>query len=859
MSSGEILDGPATRDGGSANGPLAQSIPDLEVERIPDSHFQQARRPLWSHVVRLALLSLLIIWGSVLVLKSINQLMGHGGKSGGNTGDGGDDKGHDRYRLPNPNVTDDGLLKVSLEHMRNSTFKPKFQTLQWVHVMDHQGKGDNGLYFTSVNHTYLVKSVVDHDYSKVLFEGETFVYEGYNLTVDNIVASPDLKSLLIRCNTVKNWRHSNFASYFVFDERSSTFHAIGDNIAIAQWSPTSDRISYVQDNNIYIYSLEDLATVVQVTDDGSSQVFNGRPDWVYEEEVFEDDKALWWSPQGDYLAFLKIDETDVLEYTIPYFVQDLKDTYPEMKSIKYPKSGTPNPQVELYVYNCEEDSLYESHMNTLHDLESILLTEVVWVANNSVLAKITDRSSDLLKVVKIDALEEDTTVIRSETQANNGWWEITHNTMYIPRDVKNGRPHDGYIDVLPIDGYNHLVYFTPVNSTTPKVLTRGKWEVVNGPISFDAELNRVFFVAKKKSSMENHVYYINLSNPEEVVAVSDTSAPGVYDISFSGSCKYALLTYKGPKVPYQKIISLQGGDESIEGSRIGRTLFYLEDNELLKTVMADYEIPAKRFRELDLGLDENGQKILVNSFEILPSGFNEKLRDYYPVFFYAYGGPNSQQVVQTFSVTFNEVVSAQLDAIVVVVDGRGTGFKGTKFRTLVHDHLGSVETEDQIAAAKMYAKKPYVDSNKISLFGWSYGGYLTLKTLERDAGKYFKYGMAVAPVTDWRLYDSVYTERYMHTPQDNPEGYSESSVNNVESLAQAKRVLLMHGTGDDNVHFQNSLILMDKLNLASITNYDVHVFPDSDHSISYHNANAIVYDRLLQWAKRAYTGQFLEE
>ncbi|CAI4549902.1 CBM_collapsed_G0025350.mRNA.1.CDS.1 [Saccharomyces cerevisiae] len=207
---------------------------------------------------------------------------------------------------------------------------------------------------------------------------------------------------------------------------------------------------------------------------------------------------------------------------------------------------------------------------------------------------------------------------------------------------------------------------------------------------------------------------------------------------------------------------------------------------------------------------------------------------------------------------FNEVVASQLNAIVVVVDGRGTGFKGQDFRSLVRDRLGDYEARDQISAASLYGSLTFVDPQKISLFGWSYGGYLTLKTLEKDGGKHFKYGMSVAPVTDWRFYDSVYTERYMHTPQENFDGYVESSVHNVTALAQANRFLLMHGTGDDNVHFQNSLKFLDLLDLNGVENYDVHVFPDSDHSIRYHNANVIVFDKLLDWAKRAFDGQFVK-
>lgn len=412
---------------------------------------------------------------------------------------------------------------------------------------------------------------------------------------------------------------------------------------------------------------------------------------------------------------------------------------------------------------------------------------------------------------------------------------------------------------MPIDGYNHLVYYSPANSTTPKILTRGEWEVTDGAAAFDYETNTVYFIATKKSSTERHLYGVDLNKPDKLFEVTDTSENAVYDATFSAGSRFALVSYRGPGIPYQKIVDLKSRkhDKEVSGNVAGKTLYYLEENLHLKEVLKDYAAPKREFRELNLGPDDNGADVIVNYYEILPNDFDETKKDYYPVFFYAYGGPNSQQVLQAFSIGFNEVIASQLDAIVVVVDGRGTGFKGKDFRSLVRDNLGDYEAQDQISAAAIYGNKTYVDATKISIFGWSYGGYLTLKTLEKDAGKHFKYGLSVAPVTDWSLYDSVYTERYMHTPQENSQGYEVSRVHNVTAIGQAKRFLLMHGTGDDNVHFQNSLRFLDLLDLHAVENYDVHVFPDSDHSIRFHNANKIVYDKLLSWTRLAYTGQFL--
>lgn len=824
----------------------ARNDTDEDIERISDAHFKSQSRQLVDRLIKLGVVVLLLVWGSLLLIKTLKH------------NDSTDPQNNrPQFQFPNPNITADGKLKVAFNNVRNGTFKVQLKNIQWLeHSPDM--KDDTGLYVTWQNDSYVVKSVSDEHYEKVLVKGKTFVKDGHNITIDKIVASPDLQKLLIKTNTIKNWRHSTVASYFTYDQKLKEFNHIGDHIALALWSPNSIEIAYVQDNDIFLYSTNENKTIEQVTSDGSSQIFNGRPDWVYEEEVFESDRALWWSPDGSYFAFLKIDETDVNEFTIPYYVQEENSIYPEMRTIKYPKSGQPNPIVDLYVYSIKDKTSFAAHTSKYFQDSDNLITEVVWVGSDKVIAKVSDRSQDLLKILAVDPNTRSTEVSRIES-SQGGWWEVTHNTMHIPSSKKFKRFHDGYIDILPIDGFNHLVYFSPVNATHPIILTKGRWEVVNGPAAFDYETNRVYFISTKKSSMERHLYFVKLDAPGIVHKVTDTSKDGVFSATFSTNARFMLLTYSGPKIPYQKIVDLrsQTKDKHPEGNIHGETLYYLEKNEELSKKMKLYKAPKKKFSELNLGTDENGADIIVNSFEILPNDFNRNLKKHYPVFFYAYGGPNSQQVVKNFGVGFNEIIASQLGAIVVVVDGRGTGFKGREFRSLVRDNLGDYEAHDQIAAAKYYGSKPYVDSEKISLFGWSYGGYLTLKTLERDAGKHFKYGMSVAPVTDWRLYDSVYTERYMHTPQENEEGYNHARVNNVTSIGEAKRFLLMHGTGDDNVHFQNSLKFLDELNLNNIENYDVHVFPDSDHSISYHNANRIVYDKLFNWIKHAYLGVYL--
>ncbi|CCE63321.1 hypothetical protein TPHA_0E02290 [Tetrapisispora phaffii CBS 4417] len=814
-----------------------------------------------------SIILILLIWGSYLLINTVETFY--------NT-----NKSKEKldtpnsYKLPNSLVTDNGQLKVNFNNVRNNTFVPEFHSLQWIKNDVTSDNLDMGLYMTYIDEKYLIKSVYDKEYEKVLFHGKKFEYDGKSIDIDSIIASSNLKYLIIKANVISNWRHSTLATYFEYDIKKKSIKLIGDNISFVEWSPNSNEIAYVQDNDIFIYSIAESKTIIRVTADGNTQIFNGRPDWVYEEEVLENDKALWWSEKGDYLSFLKIDETNVNEYTIPYFVQEaslnLVSPYPEMRSIKYPKSGTPNPTVDVWIFKRQDRTSYPAKISSvIRDSadteikalkwESLLVTEVVWIGNTHVLIKTSDRSSEVLTILLIEVENQKTIITRQDTSID-GWWEISHDLLYVSSDASKNRTSDGYIDLYPVDGYNHLAYFSPANSSEPIALTRGEWEVVKGPATFDPETNDVYFIGTKKSSMERHLYKVNLHNPEKVTDITNTTEEGVYSVSFSTGSRFALLSYMGPNIPYQKIVDFKSSnydDKKVNSSfQPGETLYYLETNEKLAKRMELYSVPARTFRELNIGEDNDGNDILVNSYEILPDNFDPEKKNYYPVFFYAYGGPNSQQVVESFAVGFNEVAAAQLDAIVVVVDGRGTGFKGGKFRYLVRDNLGDVEAQDQISAAKLYSKKPYVDAEKISLFGWSYGGYLTLKTLEKDAGKYFKYGISVAPVIDWRFYDSVYTERYMHTPQENDIGYQKSKVSNVTAIGESQRFLLMHGTGDDNVHFQNSMKFLDLLDINEVENYDVHVFPDSDHSIRHHNANDMLYNRLLNWVKLAYTDRF---
>ncbi|KAK9461613.1 dipeptidyl peptidase IV N-terminal region-domain-containing protein [Lipomyces oligophaga] len=736
---------------------------------------------------------------------------------------------------------------IELQDYMSGTFRAKRMSINWL---DDGIAGHDGLYAENNDQGKLIVG----DYSgatltqtKTLVDFSKFTYESETYHVLHSWPGKGLKKVLMATDYTKNWRHSYFARYWIFDTDTKVVEPLipgnlSKDVRLASWSPSGETIAYVLYNNLYIRDVN--GGVKQITTDGDKDTFYGIPDWVYEEEVFSGNSALWWSASGEYLAFLRSNDSMVPEYTIPYFerIPVENDSYPDMVDLKYPKAGYPNPVVELMFLDLNNYDVFLPRVDDPRNLkdDDRLITEVLWTGEK-VLVRQTNRESDLLKIVIIDPKMRLGSVVREEdvSGGDGGWFEVTHDTTYIPANISQGRTEDGYIDTVILNGFNHLAYFEPIEAVKPKViLTSGSWEVVDAPSSVDLTTGTVYFLATKKDPTERHLYAVQLDGTN-FRSVTDTAKDGYYSVSFSTGGGYALVTYNGPQVPWQKLLSTRDNNWDI-----------IEENMALKETLKAYKVPEMIFEQVML---EEG--VVANTFEMRPADFDPELK--YPVLFHLYQGPGSQTVDKRFTIGFESHVASKMNAIVVSVDGRGTGFMGREFRAVVRDNLGYWESHDQILAAKIWANKPYVDASKIAIWGWSYGGYMTLKTLEQDGGETFKYGMAVAPVTDWHYYDSIYTERYMHTPENNPEGYYNSAIQNVTALKDVQRFLVMHGTGDDNVHIQHTLTMLDKFDLKGVENYDLHVFPDSDHSISFHNANQMVYDRLDQWLSRAFAGQFL--
>lgn len=764
------------------------------------------------------------------------------------------------FASPSTRSTDfKGKIPLSKKIYDDHVLAPKLHSIQWIKtpesIYDDQGtyvikeeEKDKDSGFRVV-----VKSLADESYEKVLIESSKFKYKGREHEITDYIASPDLSKVILKTDVTSLWRYSSVSLYWVLDIESKTIEPIYneiDKISTVSWSPDSNKIAFIFDNNLYYKSLQ-LNEIVQITSDGSPSIFNGKPDWVYEEEVYGSDKVFWWSHNSDKIAFLRSNNTEVPEFTLPFYAQAEHLDYPEIVKIKYPKAGYPNPIVDVLTYDLEKDKVHEHDLKSKTiDIHNRLITEVVWIGE-SLKVKTSNRHSDLLEIFLISRNEK-VSLIRT-LHAEDSWFEASASTVYIPANETLGRKYDGYLDIVVEGGYNHLAYFSPPDSPDYELLTKGNWEVTDGVV-FDDASNTVYFTSTAKSPIERHVHAIELLDRTNngLPYIKDiTTKEGWYSASFSSGARFLFLSDLGPGVPTQRVNDL----------KMNKNVKTIEDNAELVAKLRDYIIPEVKYSQVEL-TDEEGGKFLATAMETLPLNFDKKRK--YPVLFFIYGGPGSQTVTKKWAVSFSSLIAAELDAIVVTVDGRGTGFNnlnyklGSKFKFIVRDKLGKYEPLDVIAAANKWAEKSYVDPERIAVWGWSYGGFLTLKTLETDVkNPIFNYGVAIAPVTRWRLYDSIYTERYLNTPAENPYGYETGSIQNVTNFKHVKKFFIGHGSGDDNVHVQHTLQLLDEFNLAEVENYEFMIFPDSNHAMNYHNGQKVVYDRILLFFRRAFDWEFV--
>lgn len=710
------------------------------------------------------------------------------------------------------------------------TLSPSTRTLNWVSI------GTDGDYiYTGTDGSFLFENIATGE-SSTFLAADKIPEDYYDYWI-----SSDASSVLWAVNYTKQYRHSYFADYLVQDVESGEVtpllpEANGD-VQYAEFNPASaEQIAFVQGNDLFIW---DNGNVTQVTTNGGEDWFNAVPDWVYEEEIFGDRYTLWWSPDGKYIAYLSFNETGVGSFRIPYYMdsQEVAPVYPRELELRYPKVGTKNPVVGFNLLDVE--TLKSTNLPvSAYPEDDLVIGEVAWVTeeHGKVLYRAYNRVQDHEKIVVVDIPAGSSSVVR-ERDGSDGWLENLLAVTYLGSISDSNATYGNasteyYLDFSDESGWNHI-YLFPVGAGEKIALTSGEWEV-RAISKIDTKRGLVYYTSTEHHSTESHVYSVSYKTGEKKALVDDT-VDAFWTASFSSGGSYYVLRYGGPDVPYQELYSVNSTTP----------LRTITDNKRAYDAINSYNLNNITYHELD---HPSGYKL--NAMLRLPPNFDASKK--YPAILLPYGGPNAQEVTKNFqTLNWKAYIASdpELEYITFTVDNRGTGKKGRKFRSEVASNLGELEALDQVWAAKELAKYDFVDSEHIGIWGWSYGGYLSAKVIEVN-DPIISYAMITAPVSDWAYYDSLYTERYMKTPELNPEGYNRSRVHDSTGFKNvAGGVLIQHGTGDDNVHFQNAAALVDLLMGDRVTPEKMQntFFTDSDHSIVYNNGGKYLYRQLSKF------------
>jgi dipeptidyl-peptidase-4 len=674
--------------------------------------------------------------------------------------------------------------EITLEEIWNGTFSAKrMNSLNSI----------NGDFYAVLNYDRNTGATTIDKYSyKTLEKVETILSSNELQEVNSFSSysfNNDETKIILGTNFQKIFRRSFKGTFYAYDIASKELTLIGKEIQEPVFSPDNEKVAFAKNNNLFIKNVKTNA-VTQVTADGKkNSIINGITDWVYEEE-FAFVRAFEWSNNSTYLAYLRFDETNV-----PTFSMDMvgSELYPSQQVFKYPKAGEENAKVSLHMYNVAKASKKQI---PLGDYEYI--PRIKWSNSDDILVATTlNRHQNNLNLFKVNALNNTTTLLLNET--DKAYVDITDNLTFL---VDNS-----FIWTSEKKGYNHIYHYD-FNGKLINQITKGNWEVTNY-YGFNERKKTIYYQSVENGSTNRGVYSIGLDGRKKKLLSNND---GQNNAAFSTNLNYFINTFSSSDTP--PIYSLF--------SDKGKMIKVIKDNTQLKEDLSAYKMSPKEFSTINI----NGNEL--NMWMIKPLGFDKTKK--YPMLMFQYSGPGSQQVANRWNGAndYWHNMLAQKGMIVVCVDGRGTGLKGANFKKVTQKELGKYEVEDQIAAAKALAKRSYIDEDNIGIWGWSYGGFMSTNCLLKG-NDVFSTAIAVAPVTSWRFYDSVYTERYMQTPQENASGYDDNSPINYADKLEGN-YLLVHGTGDDNVHVQNSMRMINAL-IAADKQFDMFIVPDRTHGI----------------------------
>lgn len=635
--------------------------------------------------------------------------------------------------------------------------------------------------------------------------------DGTQLEIDDYSFNADETKLLLTTRTQSVYRRSYVAEHYIYNLSDKQLEALDMDRApqtLARFSPDGKSVAYIHANNLYIKELA-TGTVKQVTTDGyRNAIINGTTDWVYEEE-FAFTEAYGWSADSKTIAYLKFDESDVREFTMSYY----HELYPSLYTFKYPKAGEDNSKVSAHIYQVENGAHTQINLGNYE-----YIPRLKWSATAPVLIVQTlNRHQNEVNYHRVvwDGKTASSSVFY--TDKSDTYVEIDDNLIFM----KDGK---SILRTSEKSGFNHI-YRVGFDGTEQQI-TKGDWDVIEFK-GIDPANDFIYYTAAKQGAIHRGVYKISVSGKKDIAISAEQ---GQNDADFTTGMKYFVRSHSTANTPPQYTLC----DNS------GKVIALMENNDALNERLKKYTLSPKEFMQFEL------EGRTLNGWMIKPHNFDPSKK--YPVYMNVYGGPGHNTVSDGWEAAdygFHQLL-AQEGYIVVSVDPRGTYYRGAAFKKSTYLKLGELETQDFIDVAKALQKMDFVDGKRIGIQGWSYGGFMTSLAMTKGNG-IFKMGIAVAPVTNWRYYDNIYTERFMRTPAENASGYDDNSpIHFVENLHG--NYFLIHGSGDDNVHYQNSMEMVNAL-VAANKQFDLFIYPNKDHGIYGGNTRNHLFEMILNYTK----------
>ena len=636
--------------------------------------------------------------------------------------------------------------------------------------------------------------------------------EGFSGNVDGYAFSEDEKKILIETGTEPIYRRSSRANFYIYDRSAQSLAPLfdGGKQLYATFNPQADKVAFVHKNNLY---LKDLASgnLSQLTKDGEyNKIIYGATDWVYEEEL-SFAKAFFWSPDGQNIAYYRFDESEVKEFTMTNYYDEL---YPEYITFKYPKVGEANSKVAIYVYNLGSGKAEKIDMGKEED---IYIPRIKWANDKQLCVYRLNRHQNELELLLADPATGKTSQLLYEKNKYYISEELYDDLVFL----KDGKQ---FVWASEKDGWKHL-YLYDMKGREVRQLTKGQWEV-DAFYGVDEKNGHLYYQAAEKTPLERQVYSIGLDGKDKQVLAG---ASGWNDAQFSSTYDYYVVTHSTANSPASYTVY----------DRKGKPLRVIEENLAIKEKMQAYGVQPVEFFSF-----KTGDGVELNGWMIKPRDFKENRR--YPVFMTQYGGPGSQEAIDHwmgFDYWWYQML-AQQGYLVACVDNRGTGGRGEEFKKMTYMQLGHYETIDQIEAAKYLGSLRYTDISRIGIFGWSYGGYMSSLCILKG-NDVFKAAIAVAPVTNWKWYDTIYTERFMRSYKENEKGYRDNSPVYFADRLKGS-YLLIHGMGDDNVHFQNTAEMANAL-VAANKQFETYFYPNRNHGIYGGNTRLHLYTKMTEF------------